>query len=169
MRMELPLLFDWFCDVNWQREIESAAVSKRAFDPDVTIHERQQLARDRQAQARPGTALLASASPLPELLKYLVNFLRRDTDTRIFDPDRYFAVGILTRAQRDCALISELAGVTQQVQDDLPYTQRIAAHVRNVWLCIALELDRLVANQTDCRCQHTLEDRLQIDVFDLHV
>src|SRR5258708_36159161 len=100
MRMKLPLLFDWFGDVDRQRKKETAALSESAFDPDTAIHEDQQLARDRQAEARPGPTFLAPAGSLSELLEYLVNLLRRGTDPGIFYPDRHLAVALVARAQR---------------------------------------------------------------------
>src|SRR5258707_10401164 len=106
--MRLSLLLDWLGHIHWQREIETAALSECAFNPDMTIHQHQQLARDRQTEARPRPAFFASAGSLPELFKYLVDLLWRDGDALILYPDRHFAIALFARAQRYRPFIGEI-------------------------------------------------------------
>src|SRR6266581_3215109 len=111
-------------------EMERAAVSLLALDPDPAAHLFDELRRDRQAE--PGAAVLAGrrAVRLREGGEDRLPFLDRDPDPGVGDREVQADLALLDRLRRHpdhhLASLRELDAVPHQVQDNLPQAPGIA-------------------------------------------
>ena len=112
---------------SWQTDREYRPLARLTRHGHVAAHHACKLARDGESEAGAAEALRGRGIGLRELLKQLAHLLRRHADAAIchgkLDPAA--SVDKLSRLQLDLALLGELAGVAQQVEEDLPQPHRI--------------------------------------------
>jgi hypothetical protein len=106
----------------WQADREDRALVRLAHHRDLAAHHARQLAGDGEAEAGSPEALGGRGIGLAELLEQFRLLLGRHADAgvRYGELDPVASVQHLSRPQRDLALFGELAGIAQQIEQDLP-------------------------------------------------
>src|SRR6266571_2102353 len=118
-----------------QLEPERTALTWGAFKANLSIHQLNQLLRDRRAE--PGAAVTPGGRIvcLSEALEYALLGVGRDADPRVLDGEaqthRVIALTLARDRQRDPAGLGEFDAVADQVVEDLSKVIRIAA--QSVW------------------------------------
>jgi len=112
------------------------ALARLARHGHVSAHHARELARDGQAEA--GAAVLPGGRGigLGELLEQLGLLLRRHADASVGDRELnpVATVGDPARPQRDLALVSELKGIAQQIEQNLPQPHGVNGQCAEVLL-----------------------------------
>src|SRR5262249_44400013 len=101
---------------------EHGALTRFALDRYVAAHHARELSRDRQAEASAAEALRGCLVGLAELVEQLGLLLRRHPNAGIGDRDLdpVAAVSQVACLKLDLAILRELAGIAQQVKQNLP-------------------------------------------------
>ena len=102
------------------REGERRALARFAFEPDASAVQLDELAREREAEARAFLLVRVVAADLAEFLEHRLLVLRRDADAGVADGDYEHLVRVAARDDVDAAAVGrELDRVGQQVEQDL--------------------------------------------------
>src|SRR5262245_22701585 len=106
---------------------EHRALARLARNRHVAAHHARELAGDGKAQSGAAEFLRGRGLGLAELREQLAELLCRHADAGIGDRelDEVATVDDFAGAQRDLALLGELAGIAQEVEQDLPQPHRI--------------------------------------------
>ncbi len=109
--------------------MEQRALARRALDTDAAAHQFDVLPRDGQPQAR--ALLLAGIAHLHERLEDAALVFLLDADAGILHFQHQMRSGVLSggQAHDDLAVLGELDGVTDQVQQYLAQTRFITLDI----------------------------------------
>src|SRR5262249_2366023 len=115
-----------------------AGLARRGPAP---AHQARELAGDRKAKPRPAVPARGQGIGLGEILKQFRLLLRRHTDAAIRDRklDPVASVRRLAHAQRDLALLRELAGIAEEIEQDLLEPHGVRVQRANVLLGFDVE------------------------------
>src|SRR5262249_40864364 len=104
----------------------------------VAAHHACELAREGKAEPRAAEALSGRGIGLAELLEQLSLLLRSHANAGVSDRelDPVATVGELARPQPDLTFLGKLAGIAQQVEQDLPQPRRVHGQYAEVLLGI---------------------------------
>src|SRR5262249_1433425 len=111
----------------WQAHRKHRAFARLARHGYVAAHHARELAREGKAEPRAAEALSGRPIGLAELLEQLSLLLRSHANAGVGDGelDEGAAIAHLARLQLDLTLFGELAGIAQQVEQDLPQPHRV--------------------------------------------
>src|SRR5262249_45179251 len=109
------------CCAAWQPNGEHRALARLARHRHVATHHARELARDGKPEPCPAVAAGPHGVRLGEILEEFRLLLRRHANSAVRDGklDPLASVGHLAHPQRDLALLRELAGIAQQIEQDL--------------------------------------------------
>src|SRR5262245_45852326 len=110
------------CRAARQAHRKDRALARLAFHRHVATHHARELASDGEAKPRPAETLRGRGISLAELLEQFCLLLRSHADAAVRDRefDPVATAGDPARPQPNLAFLSELAGITQQVEQNLP-------------------------------------------------
>ena len=110
------------CRARRQAHREHRALTRLARHGHIATHHARELAREGKAESRPAEALSGRGIGLAELLEQLSLLLRSHANTGVSDRelDPVATVGNPARPQPDLAFLGELAGIAQQIEQNLP-------------------------------------------------
>ncbi len=153
-----------------QRHLDPAggALARLAVHPDATAHQRDQPARDGQAQA--GTAVLAAGGGvgLLERLEDARELLGRHADAGVLHLEAQpQALGLgrqRPHAQCDVARIGELDRVAGKVQQHLTEAQQVAVEHRRHAVHVNHQLEVAAARAVDDQREHIVDHLLHAEV-----
>ena len=111
-----------------QREPERRALAFAALDADLAVHQVDQVAADRQAEAGAAEAPRRRAVGLRERREQALSGLVRNADAGVANADVQAPRVVHADGDDDLAAFGELDGVGQQVGQHLAQAVRIAAH-----------------------------------------
>src|SRR5260221_13121141 len=168
-------------DLEFSREMETAAAAGFTLEPDATADHSYQARRDRQPQSRSAEAARGGAIRLRERMEDDFVLILGNTDARVHDRelqlDRLRRDGNPTDTHADLAPFREFDGVADQIDQDLAKTLRIAdKHAGNFLQRLAVKMQPLAARQNRqrlCRQIQRLAQRkgdlleLELAGFDL--
>ena len=130
-------------------EMEGAAFAELAFHPDAPVHGFHQPAGDRQSQARAAEAARGRAIGLGERIKDELQLVGRNADAGIghreMQPGSALGPRIESDVDHHLALLGELQGIADEIDDDLPQADRVPLeHVGHVGRHVASQLQPLL-------------------------
>src|SRR5690606_4382623 len=129
-----------------QDDTEQRAAADRARDGHVAAEETGQLADAREAEAGATDLARRRSIDLPELVEDVRQLIGGDADAGILDGDLEPVVAAPARLDDDLALLRELRGVRQQVEQDLAQLELVGLDDRDVVGELRVNLDRLAAH-----------------------
>src|SRR5262249_7013090 len=139
----------------------------------VAAHHARELAGDRKAQPRPAVAPRGCGISLAEFLEQLGLLLRTHADASVGDRELnpVATVGDPARPQRDLALLGELKGIAQQIEQNLPQPHGVNGQCAEVLLdvddevsCPAVPMTSLISGASCTVCG--LSSSFPASIFD---
>src|SRR4029434_4704119 len=148
----------------WQAHREYRALAGLAGHRDVAAHDAGELAGDGQAQPGAAEALRGRGFGLAELLEQLGLLLRCHADAGVGDGklNPVAAVAHPARPQLDLALFGELAGIAQQVEQDLPQPHRVDGDGAKVLLDLDNEAVLVLPGELARRADDLVDQRSEL-------
>ena len=155
-----------------QHDREGRALTGRALDRDLAAQHPAELPGDRQAE--PGAAVVARGRGfgLGERLKQLAELRLGHADAGIRDLELEpvaLVPGQPSGGERDRALLGELGGIAQQIEQVLAQLRLIGAHCTQIRRAVDHQRVRVLSHQ---RLDHRLDladHRRDVEVLDQHV
>ena len=108
--------------MDWQAHRKDRTFARLACHGHIAAHHARELAGDGKAETSPAEALSSRSIGLAELPEQLRLLLRSHANAGVSDRELDLAasVGDPARPQPDLAFLGELAGIAQQVEQNLP-------------------------------------------------
>mmetsp|Transcript_10553 Transcript_10553/g.28877 ORF Transcript_10553/g.28877 Transcript_10553/m.28877 type:complete len:361 (-) Transcript_10553:716-1798(-) len=153
--------------VHLQVEAEHGAFTHLGVHPHCAAMCFHKLLHQVQAQAR--AAILASGAHvhLLKCLKDLLKLVLWDADAGVTHKHVHLIFPLACRANTDLAVVRELAGVANEVVEDLDDAAHVTQHIRDVAGHLHHQLDAPLG-QGPGELHHILHDLVQVDLLMLH-
>src|SRR5262249_43274313 len=122
--------------IAWEAHRKHRALAWLAHYGHIATHHARELAGDGKAQPRPAKALSGRGIRLSELLEQLGLLLCGHADAGVRDGelDEAAAIAHLARRKLDLARFGELAGIAQEIEQDLPQPHGVHGQCAEVLL-----------------------------------